>query len=616
MMRNLKRACRRFWFRRTTPGLPVVYDASYQKQVAGVPFDPRRGEKIVTALEMEGALTRRNLSTPRAASIENLLRVHTPEYLHRLQEDGALTRILGAEIGERESEGVLDLQRLMVGGTIQATRLALRSGGPAVHLGGGFHHAMPDMGQGFCVFNDVAVAIARLRARGFAEKVLVVDLDLHDGNGTRAIFARDPSVHTYSVHADHWGDTEAVESTAIALGPGVEDGVYLDTIRRTLPPLFEAFRPGFVVYVAGTDPAAGDALGHWRISAAGLIERDRMVTALSRKERALPLVVVLSGGYGPSAWRYTARYLLWMATGRPLEPPEDEDLTLQRFRELARTREPSASPSPDAAFSLSEADLVGIDPSLGAPVRYLGFLSRQALELRLERAGILGHLRSRGFRMLRVELDAEEALGHTLRIVSEGPPEELLVELRVKRSLAAIPEVEVLTVEWLLLQNPRATFREGRGPLPGQQHPGLGLLKEVLAFLFVLCEEHGLDGVHFVAAHYHVAARTRRQVRFLQPEDEARTLAFAEAMEGLALTEQVAALEAGRVRAAETGTPVSWEPAPMVLPVSEKLRGLVTGPTYEEQVQASRSRFSFVLGPAAPVYESDYSGGRPDRHHE
>jgi hypothetical protein len=168
----------------------------------------------------------------------------------------------------------------------------------------------------------------------------------------------------------------------------------------------------------------------------------------------------------------------------------------------------------------------------------------------------------------------------------------------VKRSLAA-PRLEVLSVEWLLLQNPRATFREGRGPLPGQQHPGLGLLREVLAF--VLCEEHGLDGSPLRRRPLPRRRRTRRQVRFLRPEDEARTLAFAEAMEGLALTEQVAALEAGRLRAAETGKPVSWEPAPMVLPVSEKLRGLVTGPTYEEQVQASRSRFSFVLGPAAPV---------------
>ncbi|NIQ31009.1 MAG: histone deacetylase, partial [Acidobacteria bacterium] len=94
----------------------------------------------------------------------------------------------------------LDLSRLMAGGTIQATRMALRTGKVAVHLGGGFHHATPDEGMGFCVFNDAAIAVRRLRARGFREPILIVDLDLHDGNGTRAAFADDPSVYTFSIH--------------------------------------------------------------------------------------------------------------------------------------------------------------------------------------------------------------------------------------------------------------------------------------------------------------------------------------------------------------------------------------------------------------------------------
>jgi hypothetical protein len=331
---------------------------------------------------------------------------------------------------------VLDLQRLMVGGTIQATRLALRSGGPAVHLGGGFHHAMPDRGLGFCVFNDVAVAIARLRARGFAERVLVVDLDLHDGNGTRAVFARDSSVHTYSVHADHWGDTEAVESTAIALGPGVEDGVYLDTIRRTLPPLFEAFRPGLVVYVAGTDVAAGDALGHWRISAAG--RSSAIACRLSRKDRAF-LVVVLSGyGRAPGVTR-PAIFSGWPR--RPLEPPEDEDLTLQRFRERARWREPPPALLPMPPFPVRSRPRR--DRSFTrSPVRYLGLLSRQALELDSSGRGSWATFGRAG--------SACSGSSWTRRRPSAIPcgssprvPEERLVELRVKRSLAAIPDFEV-----------------------------------------------------------------------------------------------------------------------------------------------------------------------------
>ena len=242
-VRTLTRAARRFYYRLHAQGVPVVYDARYQHGLLGVPMDPLRGDKVLGTLEEAGLLSRKLLSEPRPASLHNLLRVHTPEYLQALQEPETLTRILGIEVPPDEVETTLDLQRLMAGGTIQATRLAMRTGGVALHLGGGFHHAMPDAGLGFCVFNDIAVAILRLRARGFEGPVLVIDLDLHDGNGTRRVFAADPTVHTFSVHNEHWGDTDAVESTSIALGAGVDDELYLQTLREALPPLIARLRP-------------------------------------------------------------------------------------------------------------------------------------------------------------------------------------------------------------------------------------------------------------------------------------------------------------------------------------------------------------------------------------
>ena len=306
-------------------------------------------------------------------------------------------------------EATLDLQRLMAGGTIQATRLAMRTGGIAVHLGGGFHHAMPDAGLGFCVFNDVAVAIRRLRGRGFAEPVLVVDLDLHDGNGTRRIFADDPTVHTFSIHNDHWGDTEAVASTSIALGPGVGDARFLGALREALPPVFEAVKPGLVVYLAGTDPAEDDPIGNWRLSAGALFERDRFVTSLARPDgNPCPMVVVLAGGYGRHAWRYSARYVLWLAAGRAIEPAEEEVLALRRFRRLGRDLRDAERVDDGLAFTLSEEDLVGLLPGPARPSRFLGYFSRHGVELLLERAGVLPQLRARGFRTLRVELDTRE----------------------------------------------------------------------------------------------------------------------------------------------------------------------------------------------------------------
>jgi acetoin utilization deacetylase AcuC-like enzyme len=594
LLRALARAGRRTLYRLRARGVPIVFDARYQHGVFGVPMDPLRGEKILGALREAGLLGENVLSEPRPASLQNLLRVHTPEYLHSLQEAEALTRILGVEVPTHEAEATLDLHRLVTGGTIQATRLAMRTGRVAVNLGGGFHHARADSGLGFCVFNDVAVAIRRLRGRGFAEPVLVVDLDLHDGNGTRHIFADDPTVHTFSIHNDHWGPTEAVASTSIALGRDVDDARFLGVLRESLPSVVEAVRPGLVVYLAGTDPAADDAIGNWRLTAAGLLERDRFVTSIVRGDRrGCPMVVVLAGGYGRHAWRYSARYLLWLASGRPLEPIEEDQLAIRRFRRLGPDLRQAEPPDDGLAFSLSEEDLAGVVPGPAPPPRFLGTYSRHGVELLLERAGVLAQLRARGFRTLRVDLDTREGPGHTLRILSEDRPGELLVELRAQRSRGAVAGMEVISLEWLLLQNPREPFSERRPRLPGQQHPGLGLLRDFMGWLVVVCEAHDLDGVFFVAAHYHIAMQSRRLVRPLHPADEARLRAIARALEGVPLSEATSAVAEARLVDGASGRPFEWRPVATVLPVSERLRALVSGPDYEEAVARESPRFAY-----------------------
>jgi acetoin utilization deacetylase AcuC-like enzyme len=598
-LRALARAARRTYYQLRARGLPIVYDARYRRSLWGVPLDPLRGEKVLGALAESGLLVRDLLSEPRPVSLRNLLLVHTPDYLQALQEPETLARILGVEVRPRDVEDTLDLQRLMTGGTIQATRLALRTGGVAVHLGGGFHHASPGAGLGFCIFNDLAVAIRRLRARGFEEPVLVVDLDLHDGNGTRRVFADDATVHTLSVHNEHWGPTDAVASTSLALGRDVEDATYLRAIRDVLPPLFETVRPGVVFYVAGTDGADDDPIGNWRLSASALFERDRLVTSLAREGgRGRPFVVTLAGGYGRRAWRYTARYLLWLASGREIEPVEEEALALERFRRLGpdlRGAEPADDGLP---FTLTEDDLAALVPGTPRPARFLGYFSRHGVELLLERAGVLAQLQAKGFRALRVELGGRDVPGGTLRIVCEDGPPEVLVELRAGRSRSAVPGMEVIAVDWLLLQNPREAFSDRRRRLPGQQHPGLGLLRDFMGWLVVVCETHGLDGVWFVAGHYHIAMQSRRLVRVLRPEDEARLRALASALESLPLPEATAAVDSGRVLDASTGARVEWTPMPTVLPVSEALRERVTGPEYDAAVERAGAALAFRVGPA------------------
>ena len=602
--RALLRTARRALFRLRGRSLPIVYDARYEHGIFGVPLDPLRGEKVLASLHETGLFARDALSAPRPASLQNLLRVHTERYLQNLQEPETVTRILGVELTQKEAEATLDHQRLAAGGTIQATRLALRTGGVVVHLGGGFHHATEDAGMGFCVFNDVAVAIRRLRARGFSEPALVVDLDLHDGNGTRAVFAEDPSVHTYSVHNEHWGPTEAVASTSIALGADVDDERYLGVVRETLPGVFDGVRPGLVVYLAGTDGAAEDPLGNWRLSAAGLVARDRLVTALARETgEARPTVVLLAGGYGRHAWRHSARYVLWLASGREIEPPAEEALALRRFRSLGATLRGLEADDDGLPFTLTEEDLAGLVPGLTPAPRFLGYFTRHAVELFLERAGVLAQLRARGFRSLRVELDSREGVGQTLRVVADDPPEAVLVEVRADRSRRAVPGMDVVALEWLLLQNPRGGFSPSRPRLPGQQHPGLGLLRDIMGWLVVVCETHGLDGIFFTAAHYHIAVQSRRLVRPLDPADEARLDAYAGALAGLGLAEATAAVAAGRVVDESTGEPAEWRPVSTVLPVSERLRARVSGPAYDAAVARESARLAFRLraGAATPA---------------
>ena len=230
-MRRRWRCLKRNW---SHHGVQFVYGPGYVHPVSGVPIDPARAERILAFLVEEGLVHRDDLIDPRPASMRNLLRVHTPDYLDSLQHTDTLLRILGVPVDDDGAQKVVGLQRLMAGGTLQASRLARRSHGVVVNLGGGLHHAHRDSGMAFCVLNDIAVAIARLRGHGFGGAILIVDLDMHDGNGTRSIFAHDQSVHTYSIHNEHWGETEVRESTSIALGAGVEDEQLLGDIGEDL----------------------------------------------------------------------------------------------------------------------------------------------------------------------------------------------------------------------------------------------------------------------------------------------------------------------------------------------------------------------------------------------
>lgn len=598
---------RRLWRRARRCAHPssamVVYHPDYEVGIPGVPLDAGRGEKILRFLFDEQILRPEALLRARPASLEALLRVHDHDYLETIVHEHSLTRVLGFRLAEREAQRVVDLQRLMTGGTMLAVRVAWRTGGVVANLGGGFHHAGRASGAGFCLFNDVAVAVAELRQRGFEGRVLVVDLDLHDGNGTRELFADDPRVHTYSIHNEHWGPADVPGATTLALGPGVTDDRYLASLQGTLPSVLASFQPDLAIYVAGVDAAEEDALGNWHISARGLVARDRFVLQQLRDgPRKLPTAVVLAGGYGHEAWRHSARLMGYLLTGLELEPPGSDEIVLSRYRHIShrlRAAEWSGEDL-DKPFELSEEDLIGAGPapSFVTSNRFLGALRRHETELLLERFGLLARLRDRGFDDLEVTVEGGEG-GQTLRIAQAGRPPQLLVELRVRRSAATLPGHEVAVIEWLLLQNPRQRFASQGERLPGQQHPGLGLLRDVLGWVSVVCERLGLAALVFIPSHYHSAVRSRSLLRCVDPRDEARLRALKSVLAGLSLVQASQALDEGRVRRHGTGEVVGYEPALIALPVSEGLRQALFGPEYEAAVEAARAEFDLELSPAA-----------------
>lgn len=597
--RWLRRGRRRLLFR---PRVDFVYSRRYQLELPGASYDTSRGERILTFLDSAGLLEPSAVHRPEPATFRSLRRVHTDDYLDSLNNPGALTTVVGFPLAEESADRILETQRAMAGGTLLAARLALDSHAIAVNLGGGLHHAFPGKGERFCVFNDVAVAIAELRAAGHEEKVLIVDLDLHDGDGTRAMFAADPTVHTFSIHNQTDGSPDAVEATIVELQGSVEDAAYLEAVRSHLPGVLERFAPDLVVYLAGCDPAADDQIGNWKISADGMLARDRFVTACVQ-ERRLPLVVVLAGGYGLNAWRYSARFFTCLLNGdRPVEPPTTEEVTLTRYRQLAReisdhelTGDSVRGEAPDFDdWGLTAEDLLPGMAAVHRPRRFLGYYSLQGMELALERAGMLDRLRGLGFSP-RLEFDLDNPSGDTVRLYGDAGRAELLIEARVRIDRATVPNAALLRIEWLLMQNPRARFTAQRPRLPGQKHPGLGLLPDVMALLIVASERLQLDGVLFVPSHYNTASQGRKYLRLLDPVDEAFLRSLETAFHGLPLSGATHSLEQRRVVDARTGRAVAWRSMPMVYPVTDRLRERVTGEEYERKVAEAAAEMDLKL---------------------
>jgi acetoin utilization deacetylase AcuC-like enzyme len=244
----------------------------------------------------DGLVCPDHVHDPTRASVGALRRVHTDDYVFRLT-DGGLTPEELRRIGFPWSPALVERSYRAVGGTCEAASAALETG-IAMNLAGGTHHAFADRGEGFCVFNDVAVAIRMLQNEKRIRRAAIVDLDVHQGNGTHAIFAGDSSVFTFSMHARrNYPFAKVGGCLDVELDDGTGDEEYLAVLAATLPSVLSAAQPDLVVYLAGADPYVGDRLGRLSMSLHGLARRDAMVLSACR-EVGIPVAITIAGGYG------------------------------------------------------------------------------------------------------------------------------------------------------------------------------------------------------------------------------------------------------------------------------------------------------------------------------
>ena len=276
--------------------MQVFYTPRYYAEIGeGHVFPIRKFELVRNRLLAEGTLEPSELVEPSPALLEDVLLVHTEDYVTRLC-NGELTTKEIRRLGLPWSESLVRRSFYAVGGTVAASNVALAEGYSS-NLAGGTHHSFADRGEGFCVLNDIAIAIRSMRARNLISRAAIVDCDVHQGNGTATIFAGDNETFTFSMHgANNYPLFKAHSTLDVELPDGTGDDEYLATLARHLPAVF-AHDPEIVFYLAGADPFAKDKLGRLSLSIDGLCERDGYVLR-ECYELEVPVVTVMSGGYG------------------------------------------------------------------------------------------------------------------------------------------------------------------------------------------------------------------------------------------------------------------------------------------------------------------------------
>ena len=294
----------------------IVYRSEYisaiHAQNSHQSFDVMRFKKVKDQLFREKLIRKKDVLSPPRLTDKDLQLVHAREYLESLKDPIRVAQILNLDYVNPWDEYIFEYFRYVSGGTLMAVKYALEHNLTVFNLGGGYHHAHTDRGEGFCLVNDVAIAVKKMQLAEKLSKTLIIDLDYHQGNGNLLFFRNDESTYTFSMHADKWDEVlTKSNNTDIELPAHIKDKEYLKILENELPKVFSIFTPELIIYIAGSDPFIQDTLGDFDLTEQGMLKRDIFVYRQARK-REIPLTVLGGGGYGPESWKIYFNFIKWV----------------------------------------------------------------------------------------------------------------------------------------------------------------------------------------------------------------------------------------------------------------------------------------------------------------
>lgn len=555
-----------------------------------------RAHRLLNQLLRDNFIRLKDLPHIPWVPLSDLKLFHPTKYLESVGDPEILARIFGLEPREVRVDELLSAQRWALSGTLAATRAALHKKIKiGFNVGGGFHHAEPEQGAGFCVYNDIGVAISKIREEGFSDNISIVDLDYHQGNGNTVGFAEDGTVGVFSIHGSVWTHVEGKNDVNYHLPEHCRDEDYLKALEGSLPEVLKSHRPRLVFYLAGNDVLKGDPLGGFDLSLEGIHRRDRFVLNWAM-EHNVPVVVTLAGGYSRKALLGSLNLVYYLLGYEEGVSFEEENLK-ERFLKIARSL-PSFELQKESEdeFKFSEKDILGSLDHHGKQRKILGYYSGYGIELALEKYGFFQKIKQLGYTDFQITIDPADPSRQLVRVEGRpvGKPQSpplLLAEIVLRKESLPFPQkfkslknLQLLSVEWLLLQDPLKSFSLRNPQFPGQKHPGLGIAKEIQELFQVMCLRLNFDGILNHPSYFHIAAGADPAYNFLNPEAEGRFQAIKEVLKDYELVAASHLVNDKRLKWGN-GSPLEWKGRAQVCPVSADLKSYFQSKEYLEEVE-------------------------------